>query len=136
MMRPRRSGPGRRPGPLYFEPMSMNSSRTKILIASLAAALSAAPLTPALAGDLAAARAKVQILCQNCHGMDGVALIPGAANLSGQQKEYLVAQLRAFRSGSRQEAQMSVVAKALTDADIENLASWYSAVKVTVEMPK
>ena len=115
----------------------MHPSRKKILIPSLlAGVLSLAPLTPALAGDLAAARAKVQILCQNCHGMDGVALIPGAANLSGQQKEYLVAQLRAFRSGSRQEAQMSVVAKALTDADIENLASWYAAVKVSVEMPK
>lgn len=115
----------------------MPPSRTKILIPSLlAGVLSLAPPTPARAGDLAAARARVQILCQNCHGMDGVALIPGAANLSGQQKEYLVAQLRAFRSGSRQEAQMSVVAKALTDADIENLASWYAAVKVSVEMPK
>lgn len=117
----------------------MHQSSTKILILPLpllAAALSAALLAPARAGDLAAARARVQILCQNCHGMDGVALIPGAANLSGQQKEYLVAQLRAFRAGQRQEAQMSVVAKALTDADIENLASWYSAIKVTVEMPK
>jgi cytochrome c553 len=93
-------------------------------------------LAPALAGDMAAGRAKVQILCQNCHGMDGVALIPGAANLSGQQREYIRVQLRAYRSGSRQEAQMNVVAKTLTDADIENLADWYSAIKVTVEMPK
>jgi cytochrome c553 len=31
---------------------------------------------------------------------------------------------------------MNVVAKTLTDADIENLAEWYSAIKVTVEMPK
>lgn len=98
--------------------------------------LSGSLLQPALAGDMAAGRAKVQILCQNCHGMDGVALIPGAANLSGQQREYIRAQLRAYRSGSRQEAQMNVVAKTLTDADIENLADWYSAIKVTVEMPK
>ena len=117
--------------------MTMQQSRKKLFLPCLlAAVLSAAPLPPAQAGDLAAARAKVQILCQNCHGIDGVALIPGAANLSGQQKEYLVAQLRAFRAGSRQEAQMSVVAKALTDADIENLASWYAAVKVSVEMPQ
>lgn len=102
----------------------------------LLAALSGSLLEPALAGDVAAARAKVQALCQNCHGVDGVALIPGAANLSGQQREYLRAQLRAFRSGSRQEAQMSVVAKTLTDADIENLSDWYSAIKVSVEMPK
>ncbi|MGZ5596369.1 MAG: c-type cytochrome [Usitatibacter sp.] len=90
----------------------------------------------ALAADAAAARAKVQALCQNCHGENGVAVLPGAANLSGQQKEYLTAQLRAYRSGSRRNDQMSIVAKTLTDADIENLAEWYSAIKVTVEMPK
>lgn len=98
--------------------------------------LSACLTSTAWAGDLTAARAKVQILCQNCHGMDGVALIPGAANLSGQQREYLRAQLRAFRAGSRQEAQMNVVAKMLTDADIESLADWYSGIKVTVEVPQ
>lgn len=131
------SGPGQVLGLLHLGRMAMLQARKSILMPCLLAAmLSVAPLTAALAGDLAAARTKVQILCQNCHGMDGVALIPGAANLSGQQKEYLVAQLRAFRSGHRQEAQMSVVAKALSDADIENLASWYAAVKVTVEMPK
>lgn len=93
-------------------------------------------LGQAQAADLAAARGKVQILCQNCHGMDGIATIPGAANLSGQQREYLVVQLRAFRSGARREAQMNVVAKTLSDADIENLAAWYSGIKVTVEMPQ
>jgi len=112
------------------------STQRLIATSLLLAALSGSLLHPALAGDIAAGRAKVQILCQNCHGMDGVALIPGAANLSGQQREYLRAQLRAYRSGNRQEAQMNVVAKTLTDADIENLADWYSAIKVTVEMPK
>lgn len=115
----------------------MNQFKKRLLVTSLLlAALSAVLLEPVLAGDVAAARARAQTLCQNCHGMDGVALIPGAANLSGQQREYLRAQLRAYRSGSRQEAQMNVVAKMLTDADIENLSDWYSAIKVTVEVPK
>lgn len=65
-----------------------------------------------------------------------MATLPGAANLSGQQREYLRTQLRAFRSGSRQNPQMSVIAKTLTDDDIENLSIWYSGIKVTVEMPK
>ena len=82
------------------------------------------------------ARAKVRSLCQNCHGEDGVAVLPGAANLSGQQKEYLIEQLRAFRSGRRQNPQMSVVAKTLTDQDIEELSDWYSSIRVTVERPK
>jgi len=93
-------------------------------------------LEPALAGDLAAGRAKAQKLCENCHGVDGQATLPGAANLGGQQKEYLLEQLRAFRSGSRQNPQMTFIAKPLTDADIEDLSNWYSAIKVIVEMPK
>lgn len=115
----------------------MQISKTACLALSLPLAAAAGfPIGPALAGDLAAARAKVQTTCQNCHGEDGVAVLPGAANLSGQQKEYLVQQLRAYRSGSRKDPQMSIIAKALTDADIENLAEWYSAIKVTVEKPR
>jgi cytochrome c553 len=63
-------------------------------------------------------------------------VLPGAANLSGQQPEYLRSQLRAFRSGSRKDPQMTIVAKTLTDADIDNLAEWYSAIRVTVEPPR
>ncbi len=102
----------------------------------LLAAASGLLVEPALAGDADATRAKVQTLCENCHGKDGVAVLPGAPNLGGQQREYLLQQLRAYRSGSRQNAQMSIVAKTLTDADIENLADWYSRIKVSVEMPK
>jgi cytochrome c553 len=115
----------------------MRISKNRLFAASLLlAALSGSLLEPALAGDAAAGRAKAQTLCQNCHGENGVAVLPGAANLSGQQKEYLRAQLRGYRSGNRKDEQMSIIAKMLTDAEIENLADWYSAIKVTVEMPK
>ncbi len=112
----------------------MHASKKVLLVLMLGAA-SGPPIAPALAGDAAAARAKVRTLCQNCHGENGVAVLPGAANLSGQQKEYLRLQLRAYRSGSRHNDQMSIIAKTLTDADIEDLSEWYSAIKVTVEMP-
>lgn len=90
----------------------------------------------AAGGDPAAGRATARALCQNCHGEDGVAVLPGAANLSGQQEEYLREQLRAFRSGSRANPQMSVVAKTLSDAAIENLSAWYSSIRIVVEKPK
>ncbi|MFZ1058205.1 MAG: cytochrome c [Candidatus Rokuibacteriota bacterium] len=93
-------------------------------------------MEPAVAGDAAAGKVKARDVCQICHGEDGVAVLPGAANLSGQQKEYLREQLRAYRSGSRRDPQMNVIAKPLTDADIENLAEWYSGIKITIEMPK
>lgn len=91
---------------------------------------------PAWAGELAAGRAKAEAMCRTCHGIDGRATIPMAANLGGQQKEYLVAQLKAYRSGKRRHEQMSIVAKMLNDTDIDNLAEWYSSIKVTFELPK
>jgi cytochrome c553 len=115
----------------------MRLSKKRIALRSLLLAACYGLLPgPVQAGDAVAARAKVLTLCQNCHGFDGVAVLPGAANLSGQQKEYMVAQLRAYRSGTRLDSQMSIVAKLLSDADIENLANWYSTIKISVEMPK
>ncbi len=101
-----------------------------------AAALVLVAAGPARAGDAAAGREKARAVCQACHGEDGKALIPGAANLSGQQKEYLVQQLRAFQSGARRNDQMSIVAQTLTPAEIENLAEWYSSIPIIVQMPK
>lgn len=105
---------------------------TALLLTALSSALPGA----ALAADATAGRAKAKILCENCHGVDGMATLAGAANLSGQQREYVREQLRAFRSGSRQNPHMSIIAKMLTDDDIENLSSWYSSIKISVETPK
>lgn len=114
----------------------MRIPKTGIFFAlPLLAAVFGLAIDPALAGG-ATVPAKVKTLCANCHGVDGVAVLPGAANLSGQQKEYLRDQLRAYRSGARQNPQMSIIAKSLTDNDIETLAGWYSSIKVTVEKPK
>ena len=88
------------------------------------------------AGDLEAGKAKAKITCMTCHGLDGKATIPMAANLSGQQKDYMIIQLNNFRSGKRSHTQMSIIAKSLTDDEIDNLTEWYSSIKVTVEAPK
>jgi cytochrome c553 len=101
--------------------------------ALLLAFASGSLLETARAAEPAPAKAR---MCANCHGEDGIAVVPGAANLAGQQKEYLIEQLRAFRSGRRQNPQMSVVAKPLTDEDIEELSDWYSSIKVKVERPQ
>ncbi len=45
-------------------------------------------------------------------------------------------QLKAFRDGDRQDPQMEVIAKDLTDQEIADLAAWYSSIKITVEMPE
>ena len=88
------------------------------------------------AQDLNAGRAKVEAACQTCHGVDGVATTAMVPNLSGQQKEYMVVQLEAFRSGQRQHPQMTIIAQMLNDDDIENVSGWYANIKISVEAPE
>ncbi len=88
------------------------------------------------AEGLAAGKAKAEAACQVCHGMDGQATEPMVPHVSGQQKEYLIAALKAYRSGKRQHEQMSIVVKTLTDEDINNVSEWYSNIKVSIERPE
>jgi len=86
------------------------------------------------AADVAAGRTKAG-MCAVCHGLNGIAKNPDAPNLAGDNANYLKKQLHAFKSGARQDPQMSIIAGGLSDEDIADLAAWYSALKVTVEMP-
>ena len=80
----------------------------------------------ALAGDAVAGKGKAAS-CAGCHGANGVSNNPMWPNLAGQQAGYLAKQLRAFRDGSRSDPMMGPMAKPLSDADIDNLAAYYSS---------
>jgi cytochrome c553 len=69
-------------------------------------------------------------MCATCHGPLGVSSAPDAPHLAGQPKIYLTAQLKAFRGGSRRHEVMNVIAKPLSDEDIEALADWYASLAV------
>jgi cytochrome c553 len=98
----------------------------------LGAALVIVAGAPAFAaGDVKAGRAKAQ-MCQACHGMDGLSKVPEAPNIAGQTESYLGTQLQAFKSGSRKNEAMSVVASTLSDNDIENLAAYFAAIEIKV----
>ncbi|MDH3218858.1 MAG: cytochrome c [Gammaproteobacteria bacterium] len=88
------------------------------------------------AADLRAGMAKAQAVCQTCHGLDGRSSIAGSPNLSGQNEDYIIIQLKAYRAGKRQHPQMSIIAQALSDDDIDNVAKWYSSIRITVELPE
>jgi cytochrome c553 len=88
----------------------------------------------AWAGNTIAGKQKAK-MCQTCHGLDGVARLPDAPNISGDSELYITNQLNAFRSGQRQHEQMSVIASSLSDEDIADLAAWYSSIQVRVTMP-
>ena len=94
-------------------------------------------LRQAFLGWLIAAAGKTKAaMCAVCHGLDGLSKNPEAPNIAGDNATYLKKQLHAFKSGERQNPQMSIVASGLSDEDIADLAAWYSSLKVTVEMPQ
>ena len=47
--------------------------------------------------------------------------------LAGQHKDYLVAVLKDYKTGTRKNELMTGVAKGLSDADIETLATYFSS---------
>ena len=73
--------------------------------------------------------------CITCHGRDGVSRLAEAPNLAGQVQPYLESALHAYHSGERKNEIMNTVAATLSDADIANLAAYYSAIQVTVTPP-
>lgn len=81
---------------------------------------------PASSGQAAAAGRAKAAACTACHGERGVSGNPAWPNLAGQQPDYLAEALKAYRSGARAGTVMSNLAKALTDADIGDLASYYA----------
>lgn len=99
----------------------------KVVLSAAAIAL-ASTLGSAVAGDVAAGKAK-SATCAGCHGAEGVSAVPMYPNLAGQKEQYLVKQLKAFRDGSRTDPTMSAMAKPLSDADIDNLAAYYASLK-------
>lgn len=98
----------------------------------LAALCLMAGAAPATAADAVAGRGKAAP-CAVCHGADGIAVAPDAPNLAGQNELYTATQLRAYRDGTRKHEVMSLMAKPLTDADIDNLAAWFASIKVEVK---
>ena len=104
------------------------------LILGLAALVVTSPFAQA-AGDSTAGRT-VMVKCQSCHGKDGLATNYWAPNIAGQKQDYLVRSLMAYKAGERKSPMMSVVVKSLSDEDMANIAAYYAAIKITVEIPQ
>lgn len=86
---------------------------------------------PAGKGEAAKAQGIVNDVCGACHGADGNSTAPVYPNLAGQHPEYIYKQLREFKAGGRKNAIMAPNVTNLTDADMRNLAAYFS-----VQTPK
>jgi cytochrome c553 len=87
------------------------------------------------AGDAESGRQKA-MACAVCHGQLGLSVRPDAPSLAGQPEIYVVAQMRAYRSGARHHEIMNVIAKPLTDEDIVHLAAWFASIRVEAQAPR
>ena len=105
------------------------------LILGLAALVVTSPFAQA-GGDITAGRTVVWLKCQSCHGKDGLAIEPWSPNIAGQKQDYLVRSLMAYKAGDRKSQMMSGVVKSLSDEDMANVAAYYAAIKITVEVPQ
>ena len=60
---------------------------------------------PAFAGIPDAGKSRAT-LCISCHGQNGISPIPNYPNLKGQNEQYLIKSLRAYRDGQRNDPTM------------------------------
>jgi cytochrome c553 len=81
--------------------------------------------TPA-AGDADAGKAAAGS-CGGCHGDTGVSGSPATPSLAGQDAQYLVSALQAYKAGTRSDETMKGMAAALDDKAMKNLAAFYAA---------
>ena len=81
------------------------------------------------AGDAAAGKVKAYT-CTGCHGIPGynnVYPTYKVPKIGGQNYEYLVVALKAYRDGERDHKTMDLQAQALSDQDIEDVAAYYAS---------
>ncbi len=81
----------------------------------------------AVIGSSAAAGKAKAAACVGCHGANGISSNPVWPSLAGQQKDYLVAALKAYRDGARKNDVMGGMAKSLSDGDVDALATYFSS---------
>jgi len=98
--------------------------RNSIFLATL---LALEPIGAA-AQDNAAARS-LAATCANCHGTDGRSVTKEVPSLAALPKQQIVAQMRAFKDGSRSATVMHQLAKGFTDQQIELMADYFAARK-------
>lgn len=115
--------------------MTSNLKRKPLfsLLACLTLALSWSTGASAQAiGDPAAGKSKA-FACTGCHGLGGTkAAYPDVykvPKLGGQHAAYIVAALKAYKSGERFNETMKAQASMLSEKDMADIAAYYAADK-------
>ena len=107
-----------------------------IKVAAYYASLDPAPPVPASVAkpapakpDAAQAGKAAAAGCAGCHGEAGVSKMPGMPSLVGLDPKYLVAAMKAYKSGQRKHDVMKSLLTPVSDADLENIALHFALQK-------
>jgi cytochrome c553 len=73
------------------------------------------------------------VTCAACHGAAGISANPLWPNLAGQGAPYLVAQLKAFKEGTRENPLMTSQAMMLSEQDMADLAVYFEGLPAPVQ---
>ena len=98
-------------------------------MAAAAALLAGGLAAPVAQAGLEEGRSKAQV-CMACHGADGNSPIPTIPSLASQPRQFLVTALYMFREGRRQNDAMTPFVGKLSNADMNDLAQFFSAQKL------
>ncbi|MEW6132500.1 MAG: cytochrome c [Pseudomonadota bacterium] len=101
------------------------------LITTVVAALACALSLPLQAGGDPVKGRDKNSMCAGCHGIPGWKTAYPATyrvpKLGGQHEDYIVAALKAYRSGERSHPSMRAIAASLSEEDMQNLAAYYAS---------
>jgi cytochrome c553 len=108
----------------------MKSFQIKAISAIVGIAGSIALIGVTQAADDATKGASIATeVCAGCHGADGNSIATTFPKLAGQQKVYLLRELKDYKSGKRVSEIMAPLVATLSEDDLGNLAAYYAKQK-------
>lgn len=99
--------------------------KKKVIATSLLALIALTTSAQEKIQNIAVGKDKAAV-CSGCHGSDGIGLGDEFPNLAGQKYGYLVKQLTAFKTGTRNDPTMNAMAASLSEQDMADIASYFS----------
>lgn len=112
---------------------SLRRAARPVLLAACAAIAGPALLASgaaSAAGDPVAGQKKAYT-CLGCHGVDRYVNVYPSYHvpfIAGQNQEYLISALKAYRGKQRAHQTMQANAGLLSDEDIDDITAWFSSV--------
>lgn len=68
--------------------------------------------------------------CANCHGTQGKSLKdPSVPGLAGRPSAYIIEQMQAFKTGTREATIMHQIAKGYSDEQVKQMADYFASQK-------